>query len=506
MKKEKENDKKLNKSKIQSEEGHDEPSAVKSQDKAVAAVAEPIEESSTIEKDTLQEQETASASEEQPAKPEPKPKSEPASKATDEAFTASTNKGSARPVVHSAQSQIVEANTVDAVPAHITADKKPHAAQIVRADSVMAEEVPTVPIDSLQIINALEPEVAIHTVASMRGTNMQSPLVAQSAEYRRGLSEWIDIWRDGMRLKYVSLSLLPVIVGSTLAWAQAVVQQHRMVSPDVPRLISIVIAVILLQIGANLLNDYYDHQHGIDTSNTLGPGGLIQQGFARPLNILIIGLTLLILGTLIGLITAGAGGFFACLLIILIALLAYFFSGSKWSLASFGLSELAGFLAFGPLPVISAYLIQTHGAYENRAFVYSLPLGLLGAAVIYANNLRDYEGDQHAHKHTLATLLKITPSRGLYTILLLAAYAVIIALGFPHGAPHFVLLTLWTFPTLVVAISGILRTKIAAGFQDVMKQTLKIQGFFSIYLIIGLIVTAILTLLPPLPTIKLPFL
>jgi 1,4-dihydroxy-2-naphthoate octaprenyltransferase len=498
MKKEKENEKKLNKSTIQSEEGHDEPSALKSQDKAVAAVAEPFENSSTIEKSALQEEDIASTSEEQEAEPEPE--------TDDEAPTASADKEPTRPVVHSAQSRIVEANTVDAVPVQIAVDKKPHAAQIVRADSVEAEEVPTVPIDSLQIINALEPEVAIHTVASMRGTNMQSPLVAQSAEYRRGLGEWIDIWRDGMRLKYVSLSLLPVIVGSTLAWMQAVVQQHHMVSPDVPHLISIIIAAILLQIGANLLNDYYDHQHGIDTSNTLGPGGLIQQGFAKPLNILIIGLTLLVLGTLIGLITAGTGGIFACLLVVLIALLAYFFSGSKWSLATLGLSELVGFLAFGPLPVISAYLIQTHGVYENRALVYSLPLGLLGAAVIYANNLRDYEGDQHAHKHTLATILKITPSRGIYTILLLAAYAVIIALGFPHGAPHFVLLTLWTFPTLVIAITGILRTKISAGFQDVMKQTLKIQGFFSIYLIIGLIATAILALLPPLPTIKLPFL
>ena len=54
---------------------------------------------------------------------------------------------------------------------------------------------------------------------------------------------------------------------------------------------------------------------------------------------------------------------------------------------------------------MTGYLMQTHGVYTTRALVYSLPLGLLGAAVVYANNLRDAEGDQHVGKYTLATPL-----------------------------------------------------------------------------------------------------
>jgi 1,4-dihydroxy-2-naphthoate octaprenyltransferase len=385
------------------------------------------------------------------------------------------------------------------------AASKRQSAQIVPADSVQAEEVPTVSIGDLQVLKGLEPEVSVHSVASMRAINLPTPLVAQPAEYRRGPGEWIEIWRDGMRLKYVALSLLPVLLGSVLAWEQTVSKHHFLGHLDIIRFIAVIVTVILMQVGANLINDYYDYKRGIDTSNPLGPGGLIQQGLIKPTRVLITGLTLLVAGTIIGLVFAG--GALAALIVVLLALGAYFFSATKWSLSSLGLSELMGFLAFGPLTVLLGYLMQTHGTYTTNVLLYSLPLGLLGAATVYANNLRDVEGDQHAGKRTLATLLGLRLSRFVYIILLLAAYAIIVRLGFPHGAPHLILISLWTLPILVVAVSGILRTEISAGFHDVMKQTLKLQTCFATLLIISLLVWKISSSLSlALPTIKLPFL
>ncbi|BCL81899.1 1,4-dihydroxy-2-naphthoate octaprenyltransferase [Ktedonobacteria bacterium brp13] len=517
MDNENENENMLKQDTLQQPEDHEEQSALKTQDTSVATADDP--EAETPYESDDPEAETPYESND-PEAETPYESNDPEAETPYESNDVTIPQGSEEPLssveepeavddetaTYTPQSQIVEANTVDSLPSNDVADKKHHSAQVVRADSVPAEEVPTIPIGSLQTIHALEPEVSVHSVASMRETSIHAPLVAQPAEYRRGLGEWVDIWRDGMRLKYVPLSLLPVLLGTALAWMQAVLRQHHLVQLNILHFVGIIIAVILMQVGANLINDYYDHQRGIDTSNALGPGGLIQQGFARPLNILIPGLVLLGLGTVIGLIFAIAGGILACLAVIVIALLGYFFSGSKWPLSSLGLSELIGFLAFGPLPVIVAYLIQTRGVYANSALLYSLPLGFLGAAVIYANNLRDYEGDKHANKKTLATLLGIVPGRIIYTLLLLASFAVIILCGVPHGTPHLILIALWTLPTLALAISGILRTKIAASFQDVLKQTLKMQIFLSIYLIIGLVATAILSLLPHLPAIKIPFL
>ena len=240
-----------------------------------------------------------------------------------------------------------EVTVVESVPPVSEVVVRRQSAQIVPADSVRAEEVPTVSIGDLQVLKELEPEVSVHSVASMRAINLPTPLVAPLTEYRRGPGEWIDIWRDGMRFKYVQLSLLPVILGSILAWTQSVSKHHILGHLDIIRFIAAIIAVILMQVGANLINDYYDYKRGVDTSNALGPGGLIQQGLIKPTRVLMTGLTVLVAGTMIGLVFALAGGAFAVLMVVLLALAAYFFSAGRRSLSSLGLSELVGFLAFG---------------------------------------------------------------------------------------------------------------------------------------------------------------
>ncbi len=378
--------------------------------------------------------------------------------------------------------------------------KKKQSTQIVTADSVQAEEVPTIPIGSLQTISTLEPEVSVHSVASMRAISMPAPLVVQPSEYRRGLGEWLEIWRDGIRPGYLPLSLMPIILGSALAWTQTITAKTLLGHFHIVAFILSLIAATILQIGAHLINDYNDYQHGIDTSNVLGPGGLLQQGLIRPARILIIGLILLAIGAIIGLVAALTGGALACLFGLIIVICAYFFSATKRSLSSLGLGELIGFVAFGLLPTMAAYMIQTNGNLTLHAFYYSLPLGFLAAATIYANNMRDIEGDSHVGKHTLATMLGLRFSRIGYTILMLAAYLIIAVMGIPHGHTHYILIALWTLPGLVIAITGALRTEISAGFHGVMRQTLKIYTLFTVLLIIGLILTALIPALPKIPT------
>ncbi|HTI15240.1 MAG TPA: prenyltransferase [Dictyobacter sp.] len=384
-------------------------------------------------------------------------------------------------------------------------------AQIVTAEAVQAEEVPTIPIGSLQTIEALQPEIAVHSVASLNSVNMAVPLVVQPAEYRRSLNEWIQIWIDGARFKYIPLSLMPVILGSVLAWTNTITSAHLVGIFDISLFIGSIIAVILLQIGANLINDYYDYLKGVDTSNTFGPGGLIEQGHIKPTNVLKTGLVFLGIGAIIGLVVSLEGGPFVCLFGLIALLCAYFYSATKYSLSNLGLTELVSFLIFGPCLTLGAYMIQTKGSVSNDVFLYSLPLGLLAAAIVHTNNMRDLEGDVHAGRHTLASILGLTWSRVIYIALVILAYAVIAVRGIPHGAPHLILITFWTLPVAVVNITGAIRTQIAAGFQQIMLQTRSILIAFSILLIVALLFSALLPALSPmlpnpaLPEISLPF-
>ena len=364
-------------------------------------------------------------------------------------------------------------------------------AQIVTAESVQAEEVPTIPLGSMQTISALQPEVAIHAITSTQVVRLPAPLIVHPSEYHRGLGEWLHIWLNGMRPAYLPLSFLPVLLGSVLAWTQSITVATPRGIFHPQRFVATLLAVVFLQIGAHLINDYYDYLRGIDTSNALGPGGLIQQGLIKPVRVLTIGMLMLALGAMFGLLASLAGGALIFAFALLGLLCAYFYSATSRSLSSLTLGELVSLLLFGPVLTAAAHMVQT-GHIDRIVLVYSLPLGLLAAAFIHLNNMRDAESDAQAGKRTLAALFDLRLSRVLYVLLLLGAYAPILALGIPRHAPHLLLITLWTLPGLVVLISGVLRTDSSASLHLHMQKTLKLEVAFTLLLLAALIVSTYL--------------
>ena len=391
-------------------------------------------------------------------------------------------------------------------PASVSKTDSTPALQVVMAESVQAEEVPTIPLESLQMVSELQPEVSVHSLASSPAVITPVPLVAPPSEYHRSRWEWLLIWWDGIRPAYLPLSLLPVILGSVAAWTQSIshTSPHGIFHPF--RFILTLAAVLLLQIGAQLINDYYDYSRGIDTGNSLGPGGLIQQGLINPVRALTYGLAALAVGGLLGAILAISVGWLAFVFGLLGLLAAYLYSGPSRGLSSLALGELVSFCVFGPLLTLGAYLVQTQHL-DRMLFILSISLGFLATAFIQVNDMRDAESDAQAGKHTLASLLGLSLSRTLYILLLLGAYAPIVALGLPHHAPHLLLLVLWTLPGLVIVITGILRTASPASLNVIMHQTLTLEAFFTLLLVVALVVTAIVPVLtfPHLPSLKLPF-
>lgn len=368
--------------------------------------------------------------------------------------------------------------------------------QVVAAPSVQAEEVPTIPMSSLQTLNALQPEVS---VASAQTVRRPAPLVVQPSEYRRGIGEALQIWWDGVRPAYLPLSIMPVLLGTILAWTQSITTKTPFGHLRFTHFVATLLAVVLLQIGAQLINDYYDYVRGIDTSNAFGPGGLIQQGFVKPTRVLTPGIVALCLGTLIGAVVALSGGMYVLLFGVIGVVCAYFYSATARSLSSSALGEVVSFLIFGPLITLGTYLVQINTPSRSQlisVLLYSIALGLFATAIIHGNNMRDVESDEQAHKHTLATLLGMRMSRTLFFLLILGAYIIVIALGIPRNAPHLTLITLWTLPLLLVTLTGMQRADLPASLHLVMRQALKLETYFTLLLIVALIISAFYTALP----------
>jgi len=86
-----------------------------------------------------------------------------------------------------------------------------------------------------------------------------------------------------------------------------------------------------------------------------------------------------------------------------------------------GLGEVFVFLFFGVVAVAGSFYAQTEEL-EWEAFVLAVPVGLLAAAILVVNNVRDLETDRRAGKRTLAVRLGRPGARGLYAGMLAAAF------------------------------------------------------------------------------------
>jgi len=376
--------------------------------------------------------------------------------------------------------------------------------QLVTADSVQSGKAPVVHAAMQQAASELQPKISTYPIATTRSIMQPLPLVEQPSESKRSRREWLSIWWEGIRPAYLVLSLLPVVLGSVAAWTQSISAKTPRGNFHPFKFAITIIAVLLLQMSAHLINDYYDYLRGIDTHNSLGPGGLIQQGIIKPARVLVVGLIALGLGTLSGALVAVSGGWLIIVFGLIGVLAAYFYSGIPKGLSSLALGEIVSFFIFGPLLTIGSYMVQT-GHLDRIVYIYSISLGLLATAVIHLNNMRDTESDAPAGKLTLASLLGLRLSRTLYVILVVGAYAPIVALGLPRHAPHALLIVLWTLPILVIAITTVLRTTSPASLHTALLETLKLETLFTTLLIVALIVTAFLPVLIHLPWFTLPF-
>lgn len=215
--------------------------------------------------------------------------------------------------------------------------------------------------------------------------------------------------------------------------------------------IATLLGVTLLHASANVLNDYYDTKRGVDIpgapTTQYRPHPLIT-GFTTPEGLRNYGLALLAGG----LAFAIALAVYRTLIVILLALSGVFFvigysglPGLKYK----ALGELSVFLSWGPLMWLGTFYVQT-GYLDFTPTLASIPIGLLVAAVLTANNLRDIEFDKSRGALTLEALLGLRRGLAFFAYFeVYAAYIVLIILALLHITPLFSLLPLLSLPKAV---------------------------------------------------------
>jgi len=285
------------------------------------------------------------------------------------------------------------------------------------------------------------------------------------------------VWLAAVRPKTLSLSLIPVMVGTALAYADTGKMAWLAAC-------GAMLAAIFIQIGTNLHNDVADFESGTDTADRLGPLRATAQGWIDPATVRYASIICFVFAFLLGiyLVVVGGGPILILGLVSLAAGAAY--SAGPYPISSSPLGELFVFLFFGLAAVGGSYYLQTL-ALSQGALLAGTALGLLAAAVLVVNNYRDSKTDASSGRRTLAVWIGPAWSKIEYVLLLIVPFG-LLQWMYLEGVRGYSFLLPWlTLPWALYLIYRIYHLPKDRQLNSLLAQTAQLQVGFG-----GLLVLA----------------
>jgi 1,4-dihydroxy-2-naphthoate polyprenyltransferase len=199
-------------------------------------------------------------------------------------------------------------------------------------------------------------------------------------------------WLEASRPKTLPAAIIPVMVGTALAFAHD--------AADFGKAAVCLAFALLVQIGTNFANDYFDFVQGADTPARVGPRRAVAAGLIAPGTMLTA--TWLVLGAAfaVGLLLVREGGWLLLPIGVISILCAIAYTGGPFPLGYNGLGDVFVFIFFGLVAVCTTFFVQT-GRVSPDVLSCAAAIGLLAANILVVNNYRDADTDAKAGKKTL---------------------------------------------------------------------------------------------------------
>ena len=223
----------------------------------------------------------------------------------------------------------------------------------------------------------------------------------------------LHIWLMAARPRTLPAAVAPVLVGTALAATEGTFRWLTFVAA--------MLGAVFIQVGTNLSNDYSDARRGADTEDRLGPVRVTAGGLVPPRQVLVATYVAFALAVLAGVYLIATAGWELLLVGAASILAGVLYTGGPRPYGYEGLGEVFVFLFFGVVAVTGSYFAQTERL-TWEAFVLAVPVGLLAAAILVVNNVRDLETDRRAGKRTLAVRLGRARARTLYLAMVYGAF------------------------------------------------------------------------------------
>jgi len=243
------------------------------------------------------------------------------------------------------------------------------------------------------------------------------------------ISRWLILGR----VSVVVMSAISAVIGGLLAARDDVF--------DLPLLILVALGLILAHTGSNLVNDFWDFRHGIDTPDspraTYGPHPFTDERNSYREFIIVTGV-LLLLATVIGVYLTAAAGLWVLAFALGGAFVLLFYSGGPIPLKYFGLGEIAVFIVWGPLMIGGAYYVMAEEL-PWWVILASVPYGLGVTTVLFGKHLDKLSFDKEKGIRTMPIVLGEKAARWVTIVLSVGMYVATAALAVWQEMPALIL-------------------------------------------------------------------
>ena len=263
----------------------------------------------------------------------------------------------------------------------------------------------------------------------------------------------IKTWIEATRLPFVTASFGSVFLGTTVAWAVDGVFNLNL-------FLLTLLGALFVHLGANMLNDFYDHITGNDAGNLFyneltGGSRVIQKGIFSPEKVILSSIVLLLAGSGIGLyLNAILPGN----ILLVIGLVGIFFTvGYSTPVLKFsyrGIGEIVVGLAFGMVTTVGSYFVQT-GSLNSTVFIASVPLSIFVFLILFINEFQDYRADKASGKKTLVVRIGDKwKAMKVYSIIIFLPYIWVIPFVIFGFLPLWSLIIFITLPMAIIAVKN----------------------------------------------------
>ena len=298
-------------------------------------------------------------------------------------------------------------------------------------------------------------------------------------------------WLMAARPQTLPAGASPVALGIGLA-----VADDRFAA--VPALAALV-GALLIQVGTNFANDYFDAINGADTDEREGFTRVTAGGLIEPRRVKLAVAGSYALAVLVGLYLVAVGGV-PILVVGLTSILAgLLYTGGPYPYGYYGLGDLFVFVYFGVVAVTGTYYVQAvatveagfpvglpAGTVTPEALLVGAAAGALSTAILVVNNVRDMETDATAGKRTLAVMLGYRYSRAEFLALLAVGYATPPALWLAFDYPVTVLLSWLTLPIAGLVARTVLTQTDGEALNPALERTGQLLALYAVLLVAGL--------------------